>query len=83
LGPTGPRGEAGPPGEPGAPGPVGSVSIIVSSTDPGAVAPGTLWVNPDATPPAAPEPEPAPGGGGEIVDPDTGLVDPPIGSPWP
>lgn len=68
VGPTGPTGEPGPKGPPGPAGPSGTVNIIVSTTDPGAVGGGWLWVNPDATG----------GGTGGIV------TDPPLGSvPWP
>ena len=55
TGPTGPRGPTGPTGHTGATGPTGPtgpqgpagrLSIIVSATQPGAVAAGTLWVDP-------------------------------------
>lgn len=75
IGPSGPQGEPGPPGTAGTPGASGNVNIIVSTTDPGSgVVPGTLWVNPGATPPVDPDPDP---------DPDPEPHDPPIGTPWP
>lgn len=75
LGPTGPRGDQGPPGRPGAPGPDSKVNIVVSTTDPGNVGGGWLWVNPSAiAPPVTP---PTTGGGGGTP------TDPPIGTPWP
>lgn len=46
TGPTGPTGATGPTGPTGAPGPSGKLLIIVSATQPGAVAAGTLWVDP-------------------------------------
>ncbi len=55
TGPTGPRGGTGPTGATGATGatgptgpqgPAGRLAIIVSATQPGNVAPGTLWVDP-------------------------------------
>lgn len=55
TGPTGPRGATGPTGATGATGPTGPtgvagpsgrLSIIVSATNPGNVAAGTVWVNP-------------------------------------
>lgn len=51
VGPTGPTGNTGPTGPDGQPGPPGAVNIIVSSVDPGNVAPGTLWVNPNVDQP--------------------------------
>ena len=73
LGPTGPRGEQGPAGRPGAPGPSGTANIIVSTSDPGAVGGGWLWVNPGAVAP------PSGSTGGGTTEP----TDPPIGTPWP
>lgn len=46
TGPTGATGATGPTGPTGAPGPSGRLSIIVSATNPGNVAAGTVWVNP-------------------------------------
>lgn len=55
TGPTGPRGPTGPTGHTGATGatgptgpagPAGRLAIIVSATQPGAVQPGTVWVDP-------------------------------------
>lgn len=45
-GKTGPTGATGPTGPTGPKGPAGEINIIVSPTDPGNVAPGTIWVNP-------------------------------------
>lgn len=70
VGPTGPRGEPGPEGPAGQPGPDGSTNIIVSTSDPGAVGGGTLWVNPNGN---------TPSGGGDGGE----LTDPPVGTPWP
>lgn len=59
-GPTGPQGAVGPTGPQGAPGPAGAagpagasgnVNIVVSTTDPGAVGAGWLWVNPTSVAP--------------------------------
>lgn len=74
VGPTGPTGEQGPNGAPGPAGPEGRVNIVVSTTDPGAVGSGWLWVNPSAT-----------GGGGTTVPPvQPPVVDPLPGEiPWP
>ncbi|QQO90249.1 putative tail fiber protein [Erwinia phage pEa_SNUABM_5] len=47
TGPTGATGATGPTGPTGAPGPSGRLSIIVSATNPGNVAAGTVWVNPN------------------------------------
>lgn len=47
TGPTGATGATGPTGPTGAAGPSGRLSIIVSATAPGAVAVGTVWVNPN------------------------------------
>lgn len=46
TGPTGATGGTGPTGPTGAQGPAGRLAIIVSATQPGAVAAGTLWVDP-------------------------------------
>lgn len=51
VGPTGPTGKTGPTGPDGQPGPPGTVNIIVSPVDPGNVAPGTIWVNPNVDQP--------------------------------
>lgn len=75
LGPTGPRGAQGPKGVPGAAGPDGKVNIVVSTTDPGAVGAGWLWVNPSATVPVT---TPSTGTGGSTTP-----TDPPVGTPWP
>lgn len=73
IGPTGPRGEPGPAGSAGQPGPAGKVNIVVSSTDPGSsIGAGGLWVNPGST-----------GGNDGGGNNGGGLVDPPIGTPWP
>lgn len=73
-GPTGPRGETGPAGAPGTPGQPGAANVIVSTTDPGAAAgAGALWVNPSVQPPPTSPIPPTSGG----------VVDPPIGTPWP
>lgn len=72
VGPTGPRGDPGPAGPAGPPGPDGMLTIIISSTDPGAVGAGYLWVNPNATTPLPPP-----------DDTEEPLTDPPIGTPWP
>ncbi len=72
VGPTGPTGEQGAKGVPGPAGPDGKANIIVSTTDPGAIGAGWLWVNPNAngTVPSAPAP--------------TTPSDPPVGSiQWP
>lgn len=50
-GPTGPTGSTGPTGPTGNPGPPGIVNIVVSPTDPGNVAAGTIWVNPNVDQP--------------------------------
>jgi len=50
IGPTGPRGVDGGVGVPGEQGEEVLPSIVVSATDPGAVGPGVLWVDP--TPPS-------------------------------
>ncbi|AQT28583.1 putative tail fiber protein [Erwinia phage vB_EamM_Yoloswag] len=47
TGPTGATGATGPTGPTGAAGPAGRVRIIVSTTNPGAVEVGTIWVNPN------------------------------------
>lgn len=46
TGPTGGTGATGPTGPTGAAGPAGRLSIIVSATNPGNVAAGTIWVDP-------------------------------------
>lgn len=46
TGPTGATGATGPTGPTGAAGPAGRLSIIVSATQPGNVAAGTIWVDP-------------------------------------
>ncbi|QYW03758.1 hypothetical protein pEaSNUABM45_00115 [Erwinia phage pEa_SNUABM_45] len=46
TGPTGSTGGTGPTGPTGPAGPSGRLAIIVSATQPGAVAAGTLWVDP-------------------------------------
>lgn len=51
TGPTGPTGVTGPTGPTGNPGPPGVVNIVVSATDPGNVAAGTIWVNPNVDQP--------------------------------
>lgn len=51
TGGTGPTGVTGPTGPDGNPGPPGVVNIIVSSTDPGNVVAGTIWVNPNVDQP--------------------------------
>ena len=47
TGPTGPTGATGPTGPTGPEGPVGKVNVIFSAVDPGNVAVGTIWVNPN------------------------------------
>lgn len=72
VGPTGPIGEQGPAGVPGAAGPTGTVNIKVSTTDPGAIGAGWLWVNPNAT------------GGSTETGSGAVVTDPPLGTvPWP
>lgn len=46
TGPTGATGSTGPTGPTGPQGPAGRLAIIVSATQPGAVAAGTVWVDP-------------------------------------
>lgn len=75
IGPTGPRGATGPQGRPGAAGPAGSANIVISTTDPGGVGAGWLWVNPSATtlPPSSTNPSTG-GTGTEVEDPDPNTV---------
>lgn len=79
VGPTGPQGKQGAKGVPGTAGADSKVNIIVSTTDPGAVGAGWLWVNPSATAPVTgTAPSTGGGGGGGST-----VTDPPIGTPWP
>lgn len=52
VGATGPQGDPGNTGPPGPPGPDGNANIVVSTSDPGAIGAGGLWINPNANPPS-------------------------------
>jgi len=52
IGPTGPQGEPGNMGPPGPPGEDGTINIVVSTSDPGSIGGGGLWINPNANPPS-------------------------------
>lgn len=75
IGPTGPQGKQGEQGRPGTAGADSKVNIVVSTTDPGNVGAGWLWVNPSAVAP--------PTGGTGGTGGGTTPTDPPIGTPWP
>lgn len=82
IGPTGPQGDPGPTGPAGAKGESGTVNVIVSTTDPGAVGAGVIWVNPLAT---SAESTYIPESGVDMGDSgDEELSDPPVDQQnWP